>query len=56
MPNIDRKRSNYEYQLPQQQLKALLEIAFRKDCSLHMLILRALDEYIQREEAVWRSQ
>jgi hypothetical protein len=56
MPNIHRTRSDYEYQLPPHQLTALLAIAFRKDCSLQTVILRALDEYIQREEAAWHRK
>jgi hypothetical protein len=56
MPNINRERSDYEYQLPPHQLTALLDIAFRKDCSLQTLILRALDEYIHREEQACRSK
>jgi hypothetical protein len=56
MPNIERQRSDYEYQVPPHQLKVLFEIAFRKDCSLQTLIWQALDEYIQREDQAWRSK
>jgi len=50
MPNIVREHSEYEYQVPEAQLKALLDIAFKKDCDIQSLFLAALDEYIQRED------
>jgi hypothetical protein len=55
MPNIDRKSSNYEYEVPQRQLDALLEIALKKDREIHLLIWDALDEYIQREDPAWKK-
>jgi predicted transcriptional regulator len=56
MSNIYRRRSNYEYQLPPQQLAELMEIAFREDCSLQTLIRQAIDEYIEREEEACANQ
>jgi predicted transcriptional regulator len=55
MPNIERKRSNYEYQVPPGQLDALLDIAMKKDRDIQTLIWDALDEYIQREEQTWQK-
>ena len=53
MPNTDRKRSNYEYQVPPGQLGALLDIAAKKERDIQALIWDALDDYIQREEKTW---
>jgi hypothetical protein len=52
MNNTERECSNYEYevQVPLHRLDALLEIAFKKDRDIDLLIWDALDEYIQREQ------
>jgi hypothetical protein len=55
MPNIERKSSNFEYQVPPGQLAALLDIAMKKDCDIQALIWDALDDYIQREEQTWQK-
>jgi hypothetical protein len=55
MPNIERKSSNYEYDVPAAQLAALLDIAMKKDRDIQALIWDALDEYIQREDATWKK-
>jgi hypothetical protein len=50
MNNTARKCSNYEYLLPGRQLAALLEIASKKDRSIHELVLKAIDQYLAREK------
>jgi hypothetical protein len=55
MPNIERERSCFEYQVPSGQLDALRDIAARKGLDLGLMIWDAIDEYIQREKQTWKK-
>jgi predicted transcriptional regulator len=50
MPNENNERSEYEFQIQDEQLEALLKLAYEKDQTLEEIIAEALDQYIGREE------
>jgi hypothetical protein len=50
MPNNQRERSEYQFQLSDRQLAAFLEIAAKEDRPLEEVILGALDKYIETEK------
>jgi predicted transcriptional regulator len=50
MSNIERKRSEYVYNLSNQQMAQLVEIAWRRDQPLLFVIMEAIDQYIEREK------
>jgi predicted transcriptional regulator len=50
MPNENNERSEYEFQVQDEQLEALLKLAYEKDQTLEEMIAEALDQYIEREE------
>jgi hypothetical protein len=56
MSNIQRKRSEYEFQLSNRQLEAFLEIAAKEDRPLEEVILGALDKYIEYEKESCRKE
>jgi hypothetical protein len=56
MSNTQRERSEYEFQLSDHQLEALLDIAAKQDRPLEEVILRALDQYIIREKEACRTK
>jgi predicted transcriptional regulator len=52
MSNIERKRSEYVYNLSSQQMAQLAEIASRRDEPLLFVIMEAIDQYIEREKKI----
>ena len=50
MPNKQRKRSEYQFELSKRQLEAFLEIALKEDRPLEDVILGALDRFIETEK------
>lgn len=50
MPNENNERSEYEFQIEDEQLEALLKLAYKKDQDLNSMIAEALDQYIERED------
>jgi hypothetical protein len=50
MPNIERKRSEFVYNLSNQQMEALVEIAFCADRPLLEVVMEAIDRYIEQEK------
>ena len=50
MPNENNERNEYEFQIEDEQLEALLKLAYQKDQTLETMIAEALDQYIEREE------
>ena len=49
MPNFERERSDYVYDLTEEQKVRLLDIALKKDQPIELLVLQAVDEFIERE-------
>jgi predicted transcriptional regulator len=56
MSNGERKRSEFVYNLSNQQMEALLAIAQREDRPLLFVIMEAIDQYIQREKSSCRAE
>jgi predicted transcriptional regulator len=50
MPNENNERSEYQFQVSDEQLEALLKLAYEKDQTLEEMIAEALDQYIERED------
>ena len=50
MNNLKRKRSDYIFELSDEQLEALLKIALKEDRSFKKIVLEAIDQYIKREK------
>jgi hypothetical protein len=56
MPNIERKWSDYTYDLSSEQLDGLLTIARNQDRPIGSLVLEAIDQYIEREMQSCRTE
>ena len=50
VPNENNERSEYEFQIEDEQLEALLKLAYKRDQDLNSMIAEALDQYIERED------
>jgi uncharacterized Fe-S cluster-containing MiaB family protein len=50
-----RKRSEYVFEVPEDQISAFLELAQKKDQPLEEVILEALDKYIEKEKSECRK-
>ena len=50
MPNTQRERSEYVYNLSREQMEQLVEIALRQDRPVLDVIMEAVDQYIEREK------
>jgi hypothetical protein len=56
MPNIERKWSDYTYDLSPEQMEGFLEIALKKDEPIQALVHQAIDQYIAREMQSCRTE
>ena len=50
MPNENNERSEYEFQIEDEQLEALLKLAYQKDKTIEAMIAEALNQYIEKED------
>lgn len=56
MPNTNRKRVNYVFDVAQDQIEALLDLTLKRDRSLEELVTEALDQYLEREKKQWQKE